>query len=245
MTNVAEKSPVSLIRHRHFLALIRLCLTEFVERIGHSVYNKALMKVYLVRHGETEWNRMGRIQGWEDIPLSREGIMQAHVLREKLKDVPLHAVYSSDLSRAIQTAEIIAEPHGLEVIPLWGLREAKRGLLNGLTYKEIEEQYPDFLRNFIRDPYRTRPPEGESLEDSEQRVRQALELIREENPGKNVLIVSHALINVIIRSILTGTPITPETYRQMFMKNGEVVELDWPDDRPFLTGDSPRGTWML
>ncbi len=204
-----------------------------------------LMRIYLVRHGETEWNRRGRIQGWEDVPLSREGIRQAYELQNKLKDIELHAAYSSDLSRAIQTAEIIVEPHKIPVTPLWYFREAKRGLLNGLTYRQIEEQFPEFLRSFIKDPYRTRPPEGESLEDAEQRVRQGLEIIREKNAGKNVLIVSHALINVVIQSVITNTPVTPETYRQMFMQNGEVVVLEWPDERPFLTDDSPRGTWML
>ncbi len=203
------------------------------------------MKIILVRHGETEWNRLGRIQGWEDIPLNRNGIRQATQLREMLRNERLDAVYSSDLSRAVKTAEIIAEPHGLKVIPMWGLREAKRGLINGLTYKEVIEQYPEFIKQFSADPYRTRPPEGESLEDAEQRVRQALELIRLENPSRNVLIVSHALINVIIRAILERTPITADTYRELFMKNGEIVRYTWPDEETFLPDGSPKGTWML
>lgn len=203
------------------------------------------MKLFVVRHGETDWNKFGRIQGWEDIPLNHNGILQAARLRDMLKDVRIDAVYSSDLRRALKTAEIIAAPHGVKVIPMWRLREAKRGVINGLTYKEVIEKYPEFIEAFRRDPYRTRPQDGESLEDAEQRVRQALEIIREENPGKNVLIVSHALINVIIQSILKSIPITAETYPELFMKNGEIATYEWPDDRTFLPAEAPKGTWML
>ena len=96
----------------------------------------------LARHGETEWNREGRWQGWADPPLNETGREQARALREQLRETPFDAVYSSDLRRAHETAEIVAAPHGVPVIADEGLREIDVGSWSGLTRAEQEARFP-------------------------------------------------------------------------------------------------------
>ncbi|RKZ01191.1 MAG: alpha-ribazole phosphatase [Candidatus Hydrothermota bacterium] len=202
------------------------------------------MEIYLVRHGETTWNAMDRVQGWVAVPLNEKGKAQAVKLRDLFISIEFSAIYSSDLERAVQTARIIAEPHGLEVKQLWGLREVKRGLLNGLTLTEITFKFPNFLKDFREDPYTTRPPEGESLRDAEERIRDALEEIRLENRGKRILIVAHVLTNIVIQSVVLEKAITPTTYKEWFMQPGEFRVFNWPDDRSFKKAGL-TGTWRM
>jgi broad specificity phosphatase PhoE len=97
----------------------------------------------LVRHGETDWNRVDRFQGHADPPLNDLGRDQARALAGRLAGVGLAAVYSSDLQRALETATILAEPHALDVSQRPGLREIDVGEWSGLTVAEIEDRYPD------------------------------------------------------------------------------------------------------
>src|SRR5947208_8271356 len=118
----------------------------------------------LARHGETDWNREGRWQGWADPPLNEAGRSQAHELAEQLRHVSFDAVYSSDLRRAHETAEIVAAPHGVPVVPDEGLREIDIGPWSGLTRAVIEERYPSGER-----------PGGETREEHAARVLAAVE----------------------------------------------------------------------
>lgn len=99
--------------------------------------------VTIVRHGETEWNKIGRYQGFLDSPLSDKGVDQAHCLAKALKKFEFDALYSSDLGRALQTANIIARELNLNVIEEKRLRERNLGRLQGLTDEEFREKYPD------------------------------------------------------------------------------------------------------
>src|SRR5215211_8136133 len=98
--------------------------------------------ILLARHGETDWNREGRFQGWADPPLNDAGRAQAQALAERLREMPFDAVYASDLRRAFETAEIVAASHGVPVTPDPGLREVDIGSWSGLTRAEIEERFP-------------------------------------------------------------------------------------------------------
>ena len=90
--------------------------------------------ILLARHGETDWNRAGRWQGWADPPLNETGRVQARELAEQLRTIPFDAVYSSDLRRAHETALIVGEPHGVPVVTEPGLREIDVGSWSGLTW---------------------------------------------------------------------------------------------------------------
>ena len=109
----------------------------------HAVSLERVMELLLVRHGETDWNRDRRFQGHADPPLNETGRAQARALADELAGEVIDAVYTSDLARARETAEILAARLGAEVVPLRELREIDVGEWQGLTWTEIEERYPD------------------------------------------------------------------------------------------------------
>jgi 2,3-bisphosphoglycerate-dependent phosphoglycerate mutase len=129
----------------------------------------------LVRHGETDWNADGRLQGQTDRPLSEFGRRQARQLAEELADDELEAIYASDLSRARETAEIVGERLGLAVALDADLREKDWGTWEGLT--SVERDRVEFV--------------GETTEAHQERVLHALRRIAEQHPGGRVLVVTH------------------------------------------------------
>jgi broad specificity phosphatase PhoE len=136
--------------------------------------------ILVARHGETDWNLERRWQGWADPPLNENGRAQARELAAQLAEVPFDAVYSSDLRRAHETAEIVAAPHGVPVIADARLREVDVGSWSGLLHTEVAERYPDGVRT-----------DGETPEQHAERVRKAVEEIARENDGRRILIVTH------------------------------------------------------
>lgn len=147
--------------------------------------------VVAVRHGETAWNRETRIQGQLDIPLNSLGLAQAQRLAQALDGQGLHAIYSSDLARARQTAEAVANLQGLTVLLDAGLRERGFGMFEGLTWAEIETRWPAESER-----WRRRDPEfaaqgGESLQDFYGRAVTTVETLAARHPGQTVLIVAH------------------------------------------------------
>lgn len=162
-----------------------------------------MTRIYFVRHGETEWNASLRYQGHADIPLSDAGIAQARALSNRLKTTQFVAFYASDLSRALQTAEIVAEPHGIRVQSLPQFRETHFGEWEGLTYKEIVDKYPQDMRNWQSNPVGTVIPGGESLGHVATRVNQGLAQVLEKHPEGNVLVAAHGgTIRVLLTDIL-------------------------------------------
>jgi 2,3-bisphosphoglycerate-dependent phosphoglycerate mutase len=139
-----------------------------------------LTTLLLARHGETDWNRERRLQGSTDIPLNDLGRTQAKRLATELEDVELTAIYSSDLQRARETAEIVAAAKKLRVHADRGLRERSFGSWEGLTRQEIAERFGDLEHH-----------DGESDEDVRSRVLAVMHRIVTSNPEGNVLVVSH------------------------------------------------------
>ena len=144
--------------------------------------------VYLVRHGATEWNEAKRAQGMADIPLTQKGREEAQLAREMLSNFPIEAVYSSDLSRAYQTALPIASAHGLEVQTDPAFREIDQGEWTGLPVEEIRQRWPDLWGPARH--YSTRPG-GESPMQVRQRALAGLRKVVEAHPDGDVVIVSH------------------------------------------------------
>jgi probable phosphoglycerate mutase len=145
----------------------------------------------LVRHGETDWNRDGRWQGHADAPLNDRGREQARALADELADENVAAVYSSDLSRARETAEIVAARLNRPVDVDARLREVHVGGWSGLTTEEIETRFPDDVARWrAEDPQHTFDG-GESYAAMGERVVAALEEIAARHPGKHVLVVLH------------------------------------------------------
>jgi len=169
--------------------------------------------ILLARHGETDWNRDGIWQGWADPPLNETGRAQARELAEQLRSVPFDAVYSSDLRRAHETAEIVAAPHAVPVVADAGLREIDIGSWSGLTRAEIDERFPTGER-----------PDGETRDQHAARVLDAVERIARANPGRRILLVTHGGTMRALHGHVTDEPFHP-------MVNCGVLELHFRDDR--------------
>jgi probable phosphoglycerate mutase len=147
-----------------------------------------MTKIYLVRHGATDWNVNKRAQGQADIPMDDLGYQQAEQAAERLQNEEISAVYASDLQRASETAKAIARRHGLEVHLDERLREIDQGEWTGLTPDEICERWPD-LWGMAR--HYTPRPGGETPEQVRARALSALKDIARENPDVGVVVCSH------------------------------------------------------
>jgi probable phosphoglycerate mutase len=166
------------------------------------------MDLLLVRHAESEWNAIGRWQGWADPPLTHAGEDQARAAAAELEGLGLEAVIASDLQRAVQTASIVAERLGLgpvETEP--GLRERNVGDFTGLTREEIEERWPGVLAEW-RAGRVERAPNGEGKEFLE-RVLAALDRLAERFGGRRVLVVAHGGVIRTLHRHLGGEPGPP------------------------------------
>ena len=145
----------------------------------------------LVRHGETVWNNHGRVQGHRDSPLNERGKEQGRLAAERLSRVKLSAIYSSDLERAKQTAEVIAEPHGLPVKVGSALRERNYGVLQGKTLDEAARTEGIWFLPWQADRLNNTPPGGETQPDMCRRVMEALRAVANAHPGETVAVVTH------------------------------------------------------
>ena len=147
----------------------------------------------LVRHGQTDWNLEGRYQGQSDVPLNQKGLEQARSLAERLKGETFYAIFSSDLTRARQTAEPIANLLGLPIQLEPGLREINQGQWEGVLVEDIKARYAEIWSKRTEDPANVRPPGGETVREVATRVYAALDNIARRFPNGQVLIVSHGL----------------------------------------------------
>jgi broad specificity phosphatase PhoE len=165
----------------------------------------------LARHGETDWNHARRWQGHADRPLTELGREQAAALAERLGDIALDAVYSSDLRRAVETAAVVAEAQGLEVVELPELREVSVGSWEGLTRDEAEARFPEGFERWLAGG--TGWEDGETYEQMSARVVGAIERIAAEREGGRALIVSHGGPIRAIHAAALGLDV--EAYRRI------------------------------
>jgi len=162
-----------------------------------------LSKLLLVRHGNTKLNNPRRFWGKTDIALSDEGIRQAEKLRDRLATQRIEAIYSSKLSRARITAEIIAAKHRLDIATRAELNELNFGWIEGLTFEEISRLHPELAEELSN--WNTRPsfPGGESLDELNSRVQKFLNRLKKHKPEEAIIIVSHfGTLRLIICNLL-------------------------------------------
>ena len=145
--------------------------------------------ILLARHGETDWNREGRFQGWADPPLNATGRAQAVDLSVQLMAEELAAVYSSPLRRAYETAEVVAASRGLEPVTVDALREVDVGSWSGLSRAEIEQRFPEQYARWLA--YGQGWEDGETYEQMVDRVVEALQELAEARDGERILAVTH------------------------------------------------------
>jgi len=190
--------------------------------------------IFLARHGESDWNVEQRFQGHTDRPLTARGREQAHALADLVAGEEIDAIYTSPLTRARETAEIIAARAGLEPVALPELREVDTGSWSGLSRADVEARFP---AGFAR--WRSGGSgweDGESYEEMAERVIGALRRIAEEHPGGRVLLISHGGPIRAIHAAADGLdineyrrlrPVEPNArLSSVAVENGRLTRLD-------------------
>jgi len=183
-----------------------------------------LARLLLVRHGNTQLNSAQRFWGQTDVKLSDEGIRQAERLRDRLAKEKLSAIYTSNLSRAQATAEIIACRHQLALTTCPELREIDFGLVEGLTFDEIKQQKPTLAEQLFRWNARPQFPGGESLDRLNRRVKTFLPVLAGHAPAETVLVVAHSGVLRLLICNLLG--IALEHWRQLRIDLASLSTVD-------------------
>ena len=164
--------------------------------------------IYLVRHGETDWNKEGRYQGVTDIPLNEQGLAQARACHEALKEVHFDRIIASDLVRARVTAETICGDRPIEVKVDPRLREFNFGQWETMRVDEIETSWPGMIDLMYREPENTRIPGGETFLELQNRAWEALEeAIEAGGDGETILVAAHGVTNRMLICKMMHLPI--------------------------------------
>ena len=192
------------------------------------------MRFIFVRHGETEWNVTGRYQGQTDVPLSEKGRAQAEALGKRFADIHVDEVYSSPLKRAYDTARAIAEPKGLPIHKVDGIKELNFGEWDGLTKEQLTEQFGEAFVKYRIEPFHY-PMAGEgTLNRAKLRVGAALEDIKEEfrHTDKTIVVVAHG--GILKLAIFYLLDISSRLYRCIELDNTSLTIIDVEEDRCIL-----------
>jgi broad specificity phosphatase PhoE len=162
-----------------------------------------MTSIYLVRHGQTAWNKEEIFRGRTDVPLDETGLRQAELAGQYFKGMEIHGIYSSSLSRAWQTAQKIAQFQNLKVEPLEGILDMSFGNWEGHAHQEIREIDNETYRQWVESPHLVRLPGGESLDDVRARAMGTLEGVIRKHQGETLVLVSHRVVcKVLICAIL-------------------------------------------
>ncbi len=185
-----------------------------------------MTRLYLIRHGRTDWNDAGRYQGQADPPLNAQGRAQARALAQALRSVPFEVIYSSDLARAHETAQALAEVIGLPVHLDPRLREIHQGEWEGLLASEIQARYPHLWEQWHKAPLTVRLPGGESLQELEARFTAALDDISAAHPEGTVAVFLHKIAMALVRCRLRG--LSPNRFWEVIPDNAAWDVVTWP-----------------
>ena len=193
------------------------------------------MKFFVVRHGETDWNKLGRFQGHTDISLNDRGLSQARETAVASEDWGYTAIYSSPLVRTVQVAEEIAKVTPMLVSQEPGLKELSLGDLEGVTGEEMRNAWPDLFAAWRTEPEKMSMPNGESLGELRDRTWQViLDIEQKHSSDDSIVVISH---NFAIRSIvneLLGMPLA--YFHRMSLNLASVCTFDSDERGRRLTG---------
>ena len=181
-------------------------------------------EIYLIRHGESLGNLRGQFQGQTDWDLTELGYKQAECAAKVFDNIHVDVVYASDLQRAFHTAETVAKRKNLPTIPERGFREIYAGEWEGRPFAELKDAYPESFTIWRNDIGRSRPDGGESVAELYVRVKATLDRVCAENPGKTLVIGTHAVPIRVLMTVLGGRPIE-EAAQQDWVSNASITKL--------------------
>lgn len=188
-----------------------------------------MVRIILIRHGETTWNVEGRYQGQVDTPLSPRGIAQGKAAAEALRTIPIHAAIASPLSRARMTCEFAASLHGLSVLTDERLTEIAHGAWEGIHADEIEAKYPKEFHLWHTHPDEVQMPGGENLEEVRKRACSAINDIVKRFEGQTVLAAAHDAVNKVLLCDFMGLPLS--AFWQVKQDNACINVLEYESGR--------------
>jgi alpha-ribazole phosphatase len=197
------------------------------------------MKLILVRHGETEWNKQRRIQGSRsDTRLSQKGLEEADRLAAALRREKTDAIYSSPLKRATETAQIIADACKMQVQLFNELREIDAGQLDGLLERELTGTYEAAWRGLLGGDATTPLPGGESLQDTQKRTSWAVDRLLEKHVDGTVIVVAHLLVNLVIVCQALGINLSQVARLRQAPASVTVLEMTTQGNSLLLLNDT-------
>lgn len=164
------------------------------------------MKIYLIRHGQTDWNVAGKIQGKTDIPLNETGRRQAACLAKGMEHRPVAQIFSSDLIRARETARAIGDSQHVEVETISGLEEIGFGKWEGMTLEQIQVIFPTEYEKWCENPVMVAPPGGESLSQIKERCRKVMEEILKMANGDFAIVSHGAMLAYVVEYLMRNDP---------------------------------------
>lgn len=183
-----------------------------------------MTRLHLVRHGQTDWNLEGRWQGQADVPLNDHGRQQAQQSAEKLRSIPLAAIYTSDLIRAVDTARAITRVNPAPLVFEPRLREIHQGEWQGLLVDEIQARYADAYHRRRLDPLKMAAPGGETTQQVRQRAVAAVRDLAAKYPQGDVAVVSHGFTLAVLLTHFNHIPF--EKVWDQVPHNGEIIVLE-------------------
>lgn len=184
------------------------------------------MRIYFTRHGETLWNKLDKIQGHLDSPLTEEGIKMAKKMREEAKRINFDKVYSSDLNRAYETANLIVPDK--KIIKTELLREINVGTWSGRDFKDLKKIDPVLYDMYFKNPKKYNRIDGENFYELRDRVKKFFEKYIYNAKDEKVLIVAHGITIVAMLGIIKNTPIE-DFWENSIKRNGEFNIVDYKD----------------
>ncbi|MGL5086115.1 MAG: histidine phosphatase family protein [Clostridium sp.] len=187
-----------------------------------------MTKLYITRHGETEWNTKGMMQGWGNSPLTELGQMQGQWLRDRMKDLHIDVIYTSPSGRAYETAEIIRGNRDIEIIKDNGLQEINMGKWEGLSQEQIKTRSEENHFNFWNMPSKYKPEEGEDYYKVRDRSFKTITEILEKEKGKTILVVTHTITLKGFLNKLQNKEVD-EIVKPPFIKQTSLTEIDFED----------------
>jgi len=202
-------------------------------RIFYYIGGINMKKIFFIRHGESEWNILHKIQGQKNVPLTDNGREQAKQLGNRLINENIDIIYTSDLSRALETANTISKFIRRPAIKSKEIREINFGPWEGMTLEEIKKGYKQEYCKWLKEPHKLKLDDGETLEMLEKRAMGFVNDILNNNNSKNIAIVSHsATLKVIILNLLG---IGNSYYKNITLKNVSVSIIERRDYNNVLT----------
>jgi len=163
-----------------------------------------MTRTYLVRHGQTAWNKEEIFRGRTDVPLNETGLREAQLAGEYFREMEIHAIYSSPLLRAWETAQKIAGVQRLEVRSLQGIIDMCFGEWEGQSLKDVQEKDGQRFQQWKNEPHLVKIPGGETLDEVRDRAMAVLEKTIKSHSGKTLLFVSHRVVNKVILCSILG-----------------------------------------